>query len=160
MRFIHPYLAFITYRFHVEKSREIGIRIEDFYLHKFHKEPYFMHHIYAQYFHPETLLERVRDVNFYRRTRTLYKGFKVPEWATSEKTSGYQFDAYSREAWDNAIMISMLRLLHSHSLVKDKSQILSSGSVLSNSEKELPQDFSTTRFRSHCGSDTRDISLT
>jgi len=24
MRLIHPYLAFITYRFHVEKSREIG----------------------------------------------------------------------------------------------------------------------------------------
>jgi hypothetical protein len=24
MRFIHPYLAFITYRFHVEKAREIG----------------------------------------------------------------------------------------------------------------------------------------
>lgn len=24
LRFIHPYLAFVTYRFHVEKSREIG----------------------------------------------------------------------------------------------------------------------------------------
>jgi len=24
MRFVHPYLAFVTYRFHVEKSREIG----------------------------------------------------------------------------------------------------------------------------------------
>lgn len=24
MRFCHPYLAFITYRFHVEKAREIG----------------------------------------------------------------------------------------------------------------------------------------
>ncbi len=24
LRFLHPYLAFITYRFHVEKSREIG----------------------------------------------------------------------------------------------------------------------------------------
>jgi hypothetical protein len=24
MRFFHPYLAFITYRFHVEKAREIG----------------------------------------------------------------------------------------------------------------------------------------
>ena len=24
MRFMHPYLAFITYRFHVEKAREIG----------------------------------------------------------------------------------------------------------------------------------------
>ena len=44
----------------------IGIRIEDVYCNKFHKEPYIMHHIYAQYFHPETLLERVRDVRFYR----------------------------------------------------------------------------------------------
>ena len=97
MRIIHPYLAFITYRFHVEKCREIGkfpfiifskfiictgIRIEDFYLApKFHKEPYFQWHMYAQHFHPTTLLERVRDISFYRRTRTLYKGFTVPDWA-------------------------------------------------------------------------------
>lgn len=103
MRFIHPYIAFATYRFHVEKSREIGIRIEDFYHQKFHKEPYFMFHVYAQYFHPETLVERVRDVNFYRRTRTLYKGFKVPEWAQASKMNGWELDAYSREAWDNAM---------------------------------------------------------
>lgn len=89
MRFMHPYIAFVTYRFHVEKSREIGIRIEDFYCQKFHKEPYFMWHLYAQHFHPESLLERVRDVNFYRRTRTLYKGFKVPEWAQSDKMNGW-----------------------------------------------------------------------
>jgi len=89
MRFVHPYIAWVTYRFHVEKSREIGIRIEDFYMHKFHKEPYYMHHLYAQYFHPETLLERVRDVSFYRRPRTLFKGFKVPDWATSEKMNGW-----------------------------------------------------------------------
>lgn len=62
-----------------------------------------MHHVYAQYFHPETLLERVRDVNFYRRTRTLYKGFKVPEWAQASKMNGWEVDAYSREAWDNAM---------------------------------------------------------
>jgi hypothetical protein len=24
IRFIHPYLAFVTYRFHVEKAREAG----------------------------------------------------------------------------------------------------------------------------------------
>jgi hypothetical protein len=24
MRFVHPYIAWVTYRFHVEKSREIG----------------------------------------------------------------------------------------------------------------------------------------
>jgi len=89
MRFVHPYLAFITYRFHVEKAREIGIRIDDFYLLKFHKEPYIMNHVYAQYFHPDTLLERVRDVAFYRRPRTLFKGFRVPDWATAEKRHGW-----------------------------------------------------------------------
>lgn len=30
MRFIHPYLAFATYRFHVEKTREIG-KLSNFY---------------------------------------------------------------------------------------------------------------------------------
>jgi len=80
-----------------------GIRIEDFYMHKFHKEPYFMNHLYAQYFHPETLLERVRDVRFYRTPRTLFKGFRVPDWATAEKRHGWEVDAYSRQAWDNAM---------------------------------------------------------
>jgi len=89
MRFLHPYIAFITYRFHVEKSRENGLRIEDFYMQKFHKEPYFMNHIYAQYFHPSTLLERVRDVRFIRNPRTLFKGFRVPDWATSENRNGW-----------------------------------------------------------------------
>lgn len=42
LKFIHPFLAFITYRFHVEKARDAGIRIEDFYNNKFHKEPYIM----------------------------------------------------------------------------------------------------------------------
>lgn len=89
MKFVHPYLAFITYRFHVEKAREIGIRIEDFYVNKFHKEPYYMNHIYTQYFHPTTLQERVRDVAFYRKPRSIFKGFKVPDWATSEKRNGW-----------------------------------------------------------------------
>lgn len=55
---MHPYLAFVTYRFHVEKAREsgnyskfikftLGIRIEDFYMNKFFKEPYIQYHIYA-----------------------------------------------------------------------------------------------------------------
>jgi len=39
LRALHPYLAFVTYRFHVEKAREAGIRVEDFYVQKFHKEP-------------------------------------------------------------------------------------------------------------------------
>jgi len=63
-----------------------------------------MFHIYAQYFHPESLLERVRDVAFYRRPRTLFKGFKVPDWATSDKMNGWQVDAYSRGAWDQAMV--------------------------------------------------------
>jgi len=86
--------------FEISTHNYAGIRIEDFYVQKFHKEPYFMHHLYAQYFHPETLMERVRDVAFYRRPRTLFKGFRVPDWATADKTSGWQHDAYSRSAWD------------------------------------------------------------
>jgi len=62
-----------------------------------------MHHVYAQYFHPETLLERVRDVSFYRRPRTIFKGFRVPDWAQSQKMHGWDVDIYSRTAWDNAI---------------------------------------------------------
>ncbi len=72
-------------------------------MNKFHKEPYIQFHIYAQYFHPETLLERVRDVNFYRRPRTLFKGFRVPDWATSEKRHGWELDTYSRQVWENAL---------------------------------------------------------
>lgn len=103
MKFIHPYLFFITYRFHVEKAREVGMRVEDVYCNKFHKEPYIMHHLYAQHFHPHTMLERVRDVRFYRHPRTLFKGFTVPDWAQADQRYGWDFDAYSRQAWDNAM---------------------------------------------------------
>jgi hypothetical protein len=48
-------------------------------------------------------LERVRDVNFYRRPRTLFKGFRVPDWATAEKRHGWELDPYSRQAWENAL---------------------------------------------------------
>jgi hypothetical protein len=27
MRFVHPYLAFVTYRFHLEKARDAGMYI-------------------------------------------------------------------------------------------------------------------------------------
>jgi len=104
LRFIHPYLFFVTYRFHVEKAREAGLRVEDVYCNKFHKEPYIMHHVYAQYFHPDTLLERVRDVSFYRRPRTIFKGFRVPDWAQNQNKHGWDFDAYSRQAWNNAML--------------------------------------------------------
>jgi len=103
IKFAHPYIFAMTYKFHVEKAKEAGMRIEDVYCNKFHKEPYIMHHIYAQYFHPETLLERVRDVRFYRQPRTMFKGFKVPDWATSKEKHGWEVDAYSRNAWDNAM---------------------------------------------------------
>ena len=62
-----------------------------------------MHHVYAQYFHPETLLERVRDVSFYRRPRTIFKGFRVPDWAQNQNMYGWDVDAYSRQAWNNAM---------------------------------------------------------
>lgn len=61
-----------------------------------------MWHLYAQYFHPTSLLERIRDVRFYRNPRTIFKGFKVPEWATAEKRHGWEVDYYSRRAWDQA----------------------------------------------------------
>lgn len=79
------------------------MRVEDIYCNKFHKEPYIMHHLFAQHFHPSTLLERVRDVRFYRQPRTMFKGFTVPDWATAQQTSGWEFDAYSRQAWSNAM---------------------------------------------------------
>jgi len=103
MRAVHPYLNYITYRFHVEKCRESGMRIEDFYHNKFFKEPMVQFHLYAQYFHPETLLERVRDVRFHRNPRTIFKGFTVPDWATSKERHGWESDHYSRSAWDNAM---------------------------------------------------------
>ena len=62
-----------------------------------------MYHLYAQYFHPDTLTERVRNVAFYRRPRTIFKGFRVPDWAQSENHEQWQLDTYSREAWTNAI---------------------------------------------------------
>lgn len=62
-----------------------------------------MMHLYAQYFHPHTMLERVRNVRFYRQPRTLFKGFKVPDWATAKEHDGWEYDAYSRTAWDNAM---------------------------------------------------------
>lgn len=34
-------------------------------------------------------MERVREVQFYRKTRVLYKGFKVPEWAQAEHRHGW-----------------------------------------------------------------------
>ena len=79
------------------------MRVEDVYENKFHKEPYIMFHLYAQYFHPDTLLERVRDVRFYRQPRTLFKGFTVPDWATAQKQHGWDTDVYSRKAWANAM---------------------------------------------------------
>jgi hypothetical protein len=47
LRFWYPYLAYVTYRFHVEKAREVGCRIEDMYHNKFWKEAYIMHHVFA-----------------------------------------------------------------------------------------------------------------
>lgn len=61
-----------------------------------------MHHLYAQCFHPSTLLERVRDVRFYRNPRTLFKGFRVPDWATAQNRYGWENDTYSRNAWEQA----------------------------------------------------------
>lgn len=99
-----PLLSYYTYRFHVERTRAAGLRIEDHYEHKFFREPYITWHIYAQNFHPWTLNERVRNIHFYRKTKTLFKGFKVPDWAQSHRSEGWDVDVeYSRQAWDQAM---------------------------------------------------------
>lgn len=97
-----PYLSHFSYKFHAETARHGGFRVEDNYDQKFFREPFIAWHIYAQYFHPTTLLERVRDVNFYRKTNTLFKGFKVPDWAQSRTRDGFDTDAYSRKIWEEA----------------------------------------------------------
>lgn len=106
-RFIHsslPVLAYYSYRFHVERARAGGFRVEDTYDHKFFRESYIQWHIYAQNFHPWTMQERCRAVHFYRKTKTLFKGFKVPDWAQAQKNDGWDVDAgYSRQAWDQAM---------------------------------------------------------
>lgn len=107
-----PYLGFISYRFDVEKAREvgkrffallisIGMRIQDIFMLKFFKEPHSLQYIYGQYFHPITYNERVREVASYRRLRVLYKGFSCPEWAQSGKDD-WEVDPYSIKAWDEA----------------------------------------------------------
>ncbi len=106
-KFVHasmPLLSYFTYRFHVERARVAGMKLEDHYHQKFFREPYIHWHIYAQNFHPSTLNERIRGVHFYRKTNTLFKGFKVPDWAQSHKNENYDIDVhYSRQAWDNAM---------------------------------------------------------
>ena len=95
-----PFLSFFTYRFHVERARASGVRLEDHYYHKFFREPYITWHIYAQNFHPSTLNDRIRSVHFYRKTKTLFKGFTVPDWAQGQKMDGYDVDVhYSRKEW-------------------------------------------------------------
>lgn len=98
-----PLVSYFTYKFHVERARVAGQRVEDTYHQKFFREPYHTWHIYAQNFHPWTLNERVRNVTFYRKVKTLYKGFKVPDWAQDHKRDGWDVDVYSRQAWDNAM---------------------------------------------------------
>jgi len=76
-----PYLASMTYKHHVEEARDGGFRIMDIYHNKFWKEPYTHMHLYAQYFHPTSYNERIRQVAAYRRPKILFKGYRVPDWA-------------------------------------------------------------------------------
>jgi len=39
----------------------------------------------------------------YRRPRTIFKGFKVPDWAQADKVHGWDLDIHSREAWGEAL---------------------------------------------------------
>jgi hypothetical protein len=99
-----PFLSYFTYRFHVERVRASGMKLEDQYEHTFFREPYIHWHIYAQHFHPWTLNERIRATHFYRKPKILFKGFKVPDWAQSHKSEGWDMDVhYSRKAWEQAM---------------------------------------------------------
>ena len=97
-----PYLSQYTYVFTAERARVAGMRVEDSYEQKFFREPYVAWHIYAQYFHPTTLLERVRNINVYRKHNVIFKGFSLPDWAQSKDTEGFDTDIYSRKIWDQA----------------------------------------------------------
>lgn len=98
-----PYLAYFTTRHQIEELKIDGMRYEDTYYNRFWRENYVSWHIFAQNFHPESLLERTRDINFFRKPDALFKGFAVPEWAQSSKREGYQIDFYARKIWDKAI---------------------------------------------------------
>jgi hypothetical protein len=99
-----PLLAYYTYRFQTERARAGGFRVEDTYDNKFFRENYIQWHLYAQNFHPHTMADRCRSVHFYRKTKTLFKGFRVPDWAQSHKREGWDVDSeYSREAWNQAM---------------------------------------------------------
>lgn len=42
-------------------------------------------------------------MRFYRQPRTLFKGFRVPDWATAKEQHGWEVDLYSRNAWENVM---------------------------------------------------------
>lgn len=96
-------MAYFTTRYQIDQARVEGVRYEDTFYNKFWRETFFSWHIYAQNFHPESLLERTREVTFYRKYDALFKGFSVPEWAQASKREGYDFDIYARQIWDKAI---------------------------------------------------------
>lgn len=98
-----PILSYFTYRIQVERARDAGLRVGDIYHQKFFREPYITWHIYAQNFHPSTLQERIRAIHFYRKPKTLFKGFRVPDWAQSHR-DGWDMDIEgTRKAWENAM---------------------------------------------------------
>ena len=103
IRSISPYFGALTYTYHVDFCRRSGISVDELYHQKFYRESPIHWHLYAQYFHPTTLHERIRDVSFYKRTAVLFKGFSVPDWATVKNRGSYrEFDAHSKLAWHNA----------------------------------------------------------
>lgn len=99
-----PYLAYFTSRHQFNETKIDGMRFEDTFYQKFWRETFVSWHIYAQNFHPESLLERTRDVHFYRKPDSIFKGWKVPDWAQSSKREGHHIDPYARKIWDKAIL--------------------------------------------------------
>ena len=59
----------------------LGLNFHDMTSMQFFKEPYVYFYLYAQYFHPKTLDDRLDSVHFYRQPNRLFKGTKVPDWA-------------------------------------------------------------------------------
>lgn len=102
-RIAMPYLGQMTYQFHVKEARDGGFRIMDQYHNKFWKEPYIQMHLFAQYFHPHSYQERIRQCAAYRRPKILFKGYRVPDWAQAQNRGGYDYDWASRKAWNNAM---------------------------------------------------------
>lgn len=101
--FLEPYYAYFFWPHIVNECREAGLKVGDLMGLHFNKEPYVQFHLYAQYFHPTTMIERVNHIHFYRQPNRLYKGTKVPDWAQNHVNEAGEFDLYTAQQWAEAM---------------------------------------------------------